>query len=110
MLHAEVHARYKARRLGGTAPLLSRWLPGLPALLQRAPHTLRLPQKFTHPHPAALCSYAPVFGKNQFVASEHYDPVPLEAQVAAVGELMKEGKASGQQAPPGVPQACSGDG
>ncbi|KAL4428585.1 hypothetical protein ABPG77_008897 [Micractinium sp. CCAP 211/92] len=36
--------------------------------------------------------YAPVFGKNQFIASQHYDPVPFEAQVAAVGELIREGK------------------
>ncbi|PSC75257.1 aldo keto reductase [Micractinium conductrix] len=36
--------------------------------------------------------YAPIFGKNQYDASQHYDPVPFEEQVAAVGELIKEGK------------------
>ncbi|KAL4860207.1 Protein tas [Chlorella vulgaris] len=36
--------------------------------------------------------YAAVFGKNQYRADAHYDPVPFEEQVAAVGELIKEGK------------------
>ncbi len=39
-----------------------------------------------------------MFGKNQFIASQHYDPVPFEAQVAAVGELITEAKASLQRA------------
>lgn len=39
-----------------------------------------------------------MFGKNQFIASQHYDPMPFEAQVAAVGELIREGKASLQRA------------
>ncbi|PRW59049.1 aldo keto reductase [Chlorella sorokiniana] len=36
--------------------------------------------------------WAPCFGKNQFRPEEHYDPVPFEEQVAAVGQLIKEGK------------------
>ena len=72
------------------------------------PHPTHPPTHPHHPHPTPppvaqaptpnpsisprCCSYAPIFGKNQYDASQHYDPVPFEEQVAAVGELIKEGK------------------
>ncbi|EFN51689.1 hypothetical protein CHLNCDRAFT_27720 [Chlorella variabilis] len=36
--------------------------------------------------------YVPLWGKNQYHASQRYDPVPFEEQVAAVGKLIQEGK------------------
>ena len=33
-----------------------------------------------------------MFGKNQYRADQHYEPVPFDEQVAAVGQLIAEGK------------------
>jgi hypothetical protein len=36
-----------------------------------------------------------VFGKNQYRADQHYEPVSFDEQVAAVGQLIAEGKVGG---------------
>jgi hypothetical protein len=45
------------------------------------------------PPPCRPDRYCPTFGRNQYRLEQHdYAPVPFEEQVAAVGQLIKEGK------------------